>query len=62
MIPWHVGQEGRGEHRGLTGVEFASNSAVFHALQSKTHQIMRKDLQGGRWGSHLIDAPPLPSP
>lgn len=28
------GEEKRGE-RGLTGVEFASSSAVFHALQGK---------------------------
>lgn len=44
MIPWQVGWGGEGEPEGgLTGVEFASSSAVFHALQSKPRQTMRRE-------------------
>ena len=48
MIPWHMEVVGKGGENGrLTGAEFASSSAVFHALQSKSHQTMRREF-GGR--------------
>lgn len=62
MIPWQVGWGGeRGGEWGLTGVEFASSSAVFHALQSKPQQTMRREFGRRGMGPYTLDIPLPPS-